>query len=78
MQGKENDKCKRKGGQLLDDIANGLAEKGFPVKYFPKEESLTWLHALKNFCDFKNRKGHFINDYQSTHYFKLWEFTVYF
>ncbi|MGN7787352.1 hypothetical protein ACTJIJ_22650 [Niabella sp. 22666] len=56
---------KAKADALLDKIADGTAEEEFSTKYFPIEQTKTLMYDLKNNCDFKNRHGHFINEYFS-------------
>jgi len=57
---------KDKADALLDKIANGTADEEFPVKYFPFEQTKAIMYDLRNKCDFKNRQGHFLNEYYST------------
>ncbi|HWB92123.1 MAG TPA: hypothetical protein VG605_09730 [Puia sp.] len=52
-----------KSGELLDKIAEGTAIEEFPEKYFPKDQTVILMDQLQNNCDFKDRKGNFINDY---------------
>lgn len=54
---------KRKSDLLLDKIADGTANEEFSVKYFPIEQTKAIMYDLKNKCDFKNRQGHFLNEY---------------
>ena len=49
--------------ELLDKIAAGTAIEEFPEKYFPKDQTVVLMYQLQNNCDFKDRKGNFINDY---------------
>lgn len=55
--------AKEKSDILLDAIGNGTANDMFPVKYFPKDQTVSLMSELRNNCDFKNRKGNFINDF---------------
>lgn len=55
--------AKEKGDMLLDAIGNGTANEMFPVKYFPKDQTVSLMSELRNNCDFKNRKGNFVNDF---------------
>jgi hypothetical protein len=55
--------AKEKSDILLDAIGNGTANEMFPVKYFPKHQTASLMSELRNNCDFKNRKGNFINDF---------------
>jgi len=64
------DKLKRledthhKADNLLNEIAEGAAAKEFPTKYFPNTKELGfYLAVLKDSCDFKDRKGVFVNDW---------------
>lgn len=56
---------KRRSDLLLDKIADGTANEEFSVKYFPIEQTEVVMYDLKNKCDFKNRQGHFLNEYYS-------------
>lgn len=51
--------------KLFDAIADGTANDLFSEEYFPKNETVNLMHQLNDFCDFKNRKGGFINGYYS-------------
>ncbi len=55
--------AKEKCDTLLDAIGDGKANDLFPTKYFPPEQTVTLMDDLKINCDFKKRKGNFINDY---------------
>lgn len=55
--------AKEKSDMLLDAIGNGTANKLFPTKYFPEDQTVSLMADLKNNCDFKNRKGNFVNDF---------------
>jgi hypothetical protein len=48
---------------LLDSIATGNAMNEFPEKYFNKYQTQVVLERLKDYYDFANRKGQFINDF---------------
>ena len=52
-----------KADKLIEKIASGNANQDFSEKYFSKDFIGRILKDLKDFCDFKNRKGHFINDF---------------
>lgn len=54
---------KQKADSLLDKIADGTANGEFSVKYFPIEQTEVLMYDLRNQCDFKNRQGHFLNEY---------------
>jgi hypothetical protein len=55
--------AQEKSRELLDKIAEGSAVEQFPEKYFPRDQIVTLMDQLQNNCDFKDRKGNFINDY---------------
>lgn len=57
---------KQKSVVLLDEIADGTADHEFSEKYFPHEQTVIFLKQLKDYCDFKDREGHFINDFYET------------
>lgn len=57
--------AKSMSDRLLKSIELGNAEIYFPEKYFSKTETIRILQYLKDYCDFKNRKGTFINDFYS-------------
>lgn len=63
---KQMETAKRMSELLLDRIGEGTALDEFPEKHFPREQGERLLHALKEDCDFKNRKGVFVNDVTST------------
>lgn len=65
------DEIKNKTDLLLDKIANGTANEDFLVEYFPIEQTEGIMYDLKNKCDFKNRHGHFLNEYYSADKSKL-------
>lgn len=48
---------------LLEKIEKGTALGEFPEKRFPPGQGRKLLNALKNECDFKNRKKLFIGEY---------------
>jgi len=54
---------KKRSDKILDDIAAGIAAADFPEKYFPKAQTAQLMGQLQNFCDFKNRRGNFENDF---------------
>lgn len=60
-QGKEE--AREKAEELLAKIENGTALGEFSPKYFPKEQVRSLLDGLRYNCDFKHRKGGFVNDY---------------
>ncbi|HMH34731.1 MAG TPA: hypothetical protein VK543_16960 [Puia sp.] len=60
---KNTQKAKVKADELLEQIAKGNALNEFPEKNFPRDQSILILKYLQEGCDFKNRKGHFINDF---------------
>jgi hypothetical protein len=60
---RKKDVAKENAEQLLNSIAQGSAIKYFPEKYFPRNEMELILTDLKDKCDFRNKKGHFINDF---------------
>lgn len=60
------DMVKERADVLLDKIADGTAENEIPIKYFPLEQTKIIMDDLKNKCDFKNRQGHFLNEFYST------------
>lgn len=53
----------KRADSLLDKIAKGEASNEFPEEYFPSQQRESILYDLANKCDFKNRKGGFVNDY---------------
>lgn len=55
--------AKERSDMLLDAIGNGTANDLFPAKYFPEDQTVSLMADLKNNCDFKNRKGNFVNDF---------------
>ena len=57
---------KEKADKILGDIGNGTAQNDFPEKYFPKSQTVLLMGQLQNYCDFKNRRGNFINDFRGT------------
>jgi len=60
---KDKDKAYDYTLQLFDSIASGNANKMFPAEYFSRQQTNDLMLQLKNDCDFKNRKGNFLNDY---------------
>ena len=53
-----------KADKLIEKIASGNAISEFSEELFPNRNYISnSLKNLKEFCDFKNRKGHFINDF---------------
>ena len=56
---------KQKAEILFEKISNGNARNEFSPKYFPIDQTDAIMFDLKNKCDFKNRKGHFVNEYYS-------------
>ena len=55
--------AKAKADSLLEAIAKGEATILFPEKYFPKSQTVSLMKALKDTCDFSNRRGGFINTF---------------
>ena len=50
----------------MNSIATGEIEGLFLAEYFPESQIKAHMNSLRFECDFKNRKGHFVNDfYQS-------------
>jgi hypothetical protein len=62
----KHEDLKQKSDKILDDIANGTATADFSEKYFPKDQTTFLLGQLQNYCDFKDRKGNFVNDFHET------------
>lgn len=56
------EKAREKSKLLLGKIAEGTAINEFPEKYFSREQGEAILLDLREKCDFKNRKGVFVND----------------
>lgn len=56
---------KAKVDALFVKIENGTALDEFPEKYFPKEHGKYIMDDLKNKCDFKNRKGEFVQSFNA-------------
>jgi len=52
-----------KSERILDEIASGTAIDEFPEKYFPRKQTVFLMKQLEDYCDFKSRKGVFINDF---------------
>ena len=63
MENKKRSEAKAKGDFLLEAIAEGKAVELFPKDLFPIEQTRAVMHDLQHKCDFKNRKGVFVNDY---------------
>lgn len=59
------EQAKDMADQLLKKIATGNAIEDFSEKYFPHSQAQVILHDLQYKCDFANRKGRFINDFQT-------------
>lgn len=59
---KKRDMARQKVEQLLIEIQEGTAVKEFPEK-FNKSQVEAGMNQLKDICDFKNRKGQFVNDW---------------
>ena len=62
MENKKRSEAKAKGDFLLEAIAEGKAVELFPKDLFPIEQTRAVMHDLQHKCDFKNRKGVFVND----------------
>ena len=62
---------KEKADSSLDIIADGKANREFPIKYFPVEQTKVIMYDLKNEYDFANRQGYFLNEYHSADKSKL-------
>ncbi|MBS1618305.1 MAG: hypothetical protein JST76_07290 [Bacteroidetes bacterium] len=62
---KKWEKARGMSDKLLADIATNSANSEFPERLFPKAMVYKLTDFLGNTCDFKNRKGLFINDFYS-------------
>lgn len=47
----------------IDQLDSDSVHRFFPKKYFTTEELHILADDLKRRCDFKNRRGKFINDF---------------
>ena len=56
---------KNKADSLWEAVATGNAEPELTPKYFPPEQTKIILSDLQYKCDFKNRKGNYLNSYYS-------------
>lgn len=54
--------ARQKAEQLLIEIQEGTAVKEFPDKY-DKSKVEAGMNQLRDACEFKNRKGQFVNDW---------------
>ena len=59
------EEIKNKADSLWEAIATGNAEPELTPKFFPPEQTKIILSDLQYKCDFKNRKGNFLNSYYS-------------
>jgi hypothetical protein len=54
---------KEKVDALLEKIGQGTAANEFQEEYFPRAQTTVMMHQMKEYCDFKDRRGNFINDF---------------